>query len=64
VPIRTRSAARCQHASDVIEADFLPLVKPYLVAHEQAQERRRQMERRHAAVLAVVGQDYVPEVTK
>ncbi|MGW9029495.1 hypothetical protein ACWGQ5_36340 [Streptomyces sp. NPDC055722] len=64
VPIRTRSAPCCQRASDVIETDSLLLVKPYLVAHEQAQERRRQRERRRAAVLAVVGQAYVPAVTK
>ncbi|MEU1593379.1 hypothetical protein ABZ468_11070 [Streptomyces sp. NPDC005708] len=64
VPVRTRSAPRCRRASDVIEADSLLLVKPYLVAHEQAQERRRQRERRRAAVLAVVRQDYVPAVTK
>ncbi|MEV0690472.1 hypothetical protein [Streptomyces sp. NPDC050388] len=41
-----------------IEVDGLPLVRPYLVAHEREQERRRQRDRRRAAVLATLGQDY------
>lgn len=62
-PVRPLPAPRCQRPADVIEANSPPLVRPYLVAHEQAQERRRQRERRRAAVLAVMGQDYVPAVT-
>ncbi|MER5917703.1 hypothetical protein ABT124_47250 [Streptomyces sp. NPDC001982] len=62
-PVRPLPAPRCQRPADVIETDSLPLVRPYLVAHEQAQERRRQRARRRAAVLAVMGQDYVPTVT-
>lgn len=58
-PLATPRAAR---TVDVIEADGLPLVRPYLVAHEQAQERQRQRNRRRAAVLASLGQDYVPAV--
>ncbi|MDT0469865.1 hypothetical protein [Streptomyces gibsoniae] len=61
--IRTLPALRCQRAADVIEADSLLLVKPY-VAHERAQEGRRQGERQRAAVTTVVGQDYVPAVTE
>jgi hypothetical protein len=56
--------ARRQRASDVIEAVFLLAVRPYPVVHEQAHERRRRRERRRAAVLAVVGQDYLPAVTE
>jgi hypothetical protein len=41
-----------------IEADGLPLVRPYVIAHEREQERRRQRDRRRAAVLATLGQDY------
>ncbi|MGW5482809.1 hypothetical protein [Streptomyces sp. NPDC004008] len=64
VPKRPLPIARCQRASDVIEADFLLVVRPYSVVHEQAHERRRRRERRRAAVLAVVGRDYLPAVTE
>ncbi|UUU31843.1 hypothetical protein JIX56_19095 [Streptomyces sp. CA-210063] len=50
---------------DVIAADGMPLVRPYVVVWERKrdeQERRRrlQRERRRAAVLASLGQDYCP----
>ncbi|USQ88450.1 hypothetical protein NFX46_34665 [Streptomyces phaeoluteigriseus] len=49
---------------DVIPADGLPLVRPYLAVWERerdARDRRHlQRERRRAAVLATLGQDYVP----
>ncbi|MFF4960996.1 hypothetical protein ACFY2Z_28820 [Streptomyces sp. NPDC001222] len=61
-PIRTFLAPRCQRAADVIEADFLLVVRPYLVVH--GHERRRQRERRRATVPAVVGQDYVSAATE
>ncbi|MER6066520.1 hypothetical protein ABT167_36225 [Streptomyces sp. NPDC001792] len=53
-----------QRASDVIEADFLLVVRPYPVVHDQAPERWRRRERCRAAVPAVVGQDYLPAVTE
>ncbi|KUN82364.1 hypothetical protein [Streptomyces griseoruber] len=49
---------------DVIPADGLPLVRPYLAVWERERDerdrRRLQRERRRAAVLATLGQDYVP----
>ncbi|MDX3532013.1 hypothetical protein P1P75_37870 [Streptomyces sp. ID05-39B] len=52
------------YASDVILADDLPLVRPYLAVWERERDaldrRRLQRERRRAAVLATLGQDYVP----
>ncbi|MDQ0581148.1 hypothetical protein [Streptomyces rishiriensis] len=52
------------HPADVILVDGLPLVRPYLAVWERerdARERRQlQRERRRAAVLATLGQDYVP----
>ncbi|WP_245863023.1 hypothetical protein [Streptomyces thermovulgaris] len=51
----------------VIVADGLPLVRPYLLAHEaceREQERLRQWGRRHAAALAVpLGQGHPAGVT-
>ncbi|WP_340378933.1 hypothetical protein U5640_28995 [Streptomyces sp. SS7] len=45
-------------------ADGLPLVRPYLVVWEAGRDERArrhlQRERRRAAVLATLGQDYVP----
>lgn len=40
----------------------MALVRPYVIAWELAQERRRQRERRRAAVPAPLGQDYPAEV--
>ncbi|MEU9876615.1 hypothetical protein [Streptomyces phaeochromogenes] len=55
---------RCPHLSDVITADGMPLVRPYVVEWERERDerdrRRLQRERRRAAVLARLGQDYVP----
>lgn len=49
---------------DVILADGLPLVRPYLAVWERERDaldrRHVQRERRRAAVLATLGQDYVP----
>ena len=54
----------CPHPADVITADGMPLVRPYVVAWERERDerdrRRLQRERRRAAVLATLGQDYVP----
>ncbi|MGW2931784.1 hypothetical protein ACWDA7_07940 [Streptomyces sp. NPDC001156] len=36
----------------------MPLVRPYLVHWERQRERLRQRDRRRAAVLATMGQDY------
>lgn len=51
-------------APDVVAADDLPLVRPYLAVWEAERDERdrwhRQRERRRAAVLATLGQDYVP----
>src|SRR3954469_4896935 len=50
--------------ADVIPADALPLVRPYLAVWERERDARDsgqlQRERRRAAVLATLGQDYLP----
>ncbi|WOT35397.1 hypothetical protein [Streptomyces coeruleorubidus] len=54
----------CPHPADLITADGMPLVRPYVVEWERERDehdrRRLQRERRRAAVLATLGQDYVP----
>ncbi|MFE1453736.1 hypothetical protein ACFW7K_01215 [Streptomyces sp. NPDC058735] len=54
----------CPHLADVITADGMPLVRPYVVEWERERDehdrRRLQRERRRAAVLATLGQDDVP----
>ncbi|MEV6181560.1 hypothetical protein ACIHAR_24355 [Streptomyces sp. NPDC052016] len=49
---------------DIVPADGLPLVRPYLAVWERERDeldrRRLQRERRRAAVLATLGQDYAP----
>ncbi|MEU0585532.1 hypothetical protein [Streptomyces sp. NPDC006132] len=54
----------CLRPADVITADGMPLVRPYVVEWERERDerdrRRLQRERRRAAVLATLGQDYVP----
>ncbi|TQE23557.1 hypothetical protein SipoB123_20835 [Streptomyces ipomoeae] len=51
-------------STDVVFADGQPLVRPYVVLWERERDehdrRRLQRERRRAAVLATLGQDYVP----
>jgi hypothetical protein len=51
-------------ADGVILVDGLPLVRPYLAVWERERDaldrRHVQRERRRAAVLATLGQDYVP----
>ncbi|OKK10092.1 hypothetical protein AMK33_14165 [Streptomyces sp. CB02400] len=49
---------RLPRPAEVIGADAFPLIRPYLIHHEREQERRGQRERRRAAVLATMGQDY------
>jgi hypothetical protein len=66
VPSAPTPVARPHHAKrplDVIHADGLPLVRPYLTHFEQQREAQLQRERRRAAVLASMGQDYVPAVS-
>jgi hypothetical protein len=50
--------------ADPIPADGLPLVRPYLAVWERERDERDhwrlQRERRRAAVLATLGQDYIP----
>ncbi|MEU6143180.1 hypothetical protein ABZ848_22780 [Streptomyces sp. NPDC047081] len=52
------------YPTDVIAADGQPLVRPYVVVWERERDDRErwrlQRERRRAAVLATMGQDYVP----
>ena len=52
------------HPADVIAADGLPLVRPYLAVWERERDeldrRRLRRERRRAAVPGPLGQDYVP----
>ncbi|MCP9986485.1 hypothetical protein LUX01_07020 [Streptomyces sudanensis] len=54
----------CPRPADLITADGMPLVRPYVVEWERERDererRRLQRERRRAAVLATLGQDYVP----
>ncbi|MEU3818824.1 hypothetical protein AB0E74_04305 [Streptomyces sp. NPDC030392] len=54
----------CPRPMDLIAADGLPLVRPYVAEWERERDerdrRRLQRERRRAAVLATLGQDYVP----
>ncbi|MCT9077217.1 hypothetical protein [Streptomyces fulvoviolaceus] len=52
------------YLADVIAADAQPLVRPYVVVWERERDERErwrlQRERRRAAVLATLGQDYLP----
>jgi hypothetical protein len=52
------------YSADIVLADGLPLVRPYLGAWERERDeqdhRRLQRDRRRAAVLATLGQDYIP----
>ncbi|MGY0070221.1 hypothetical protein ACWZEH_26230 [Streptomyces sp. QTS137] len=56
--IITRDAVGVGRPAAFIEVDGLPLVRPYLVAHEREQERRRQRDRRTALTLATLGIDF------
>ncbi|MGW0872640.1 hypothetical protein ACWD3Z_19390 [Streptomyces sp. NPDC002740] len=57
-------AVRAERPADVILADGLPLVRPYLAVRERERDALDrgylQRERRRAAVLATLGQDHVP----
>ncbi|WP_432055114.1 hypothetical protein [Streptomyces sp. bgisy022] len=55
--IITRDAVGAGRPDPFIEADGLPLVRPYVIAHEREQERRGQRIRRRTAVLVTLGQD-------
>ncbi|MET8012280.1 hypothetical protein ABZU86_23875 [Streptomyces sp. NPDC005271] len=46
------------HDFRVIVADELPLVRPYVIAHERERERQRQRDRRTALALATLGIDF------
>jgi hypothetical protein len=46
----------------VLRGEDSPLVRPYLVAHEQHEEARRQRARRRALWLAVHGIDIGPRL--
>lgn len=64
-PHRPVSVRRTRpHLPDLVPADGLPLVRPYLAVWERERDARDrqclQRERRRAAVLATLGQDYVP----
>ncbi|WP_329366399.1 hypothetical protein [Streptomyces sp. NBC_01483] len=67
-PVRTYQPGPARrpgpHLADTIPADGLPLVRPYLAVWERERDeldrRRLQRERRRAAVLATLGQDYIP----
>jgi hypothetical protein len=52
------------YPADIVLADCLPLVRPYLAVWERERDeqdhRRLQRNRRRAAVLATLGQDYIP----
>jgi hypothetical protein len=54
--IVTREAVGVGRLALVIEADGLPVVRPYVIAHEREQERRRQRGGRRAAVPMTLGQ--------
>lgn len=59
-----RPAPPRPYPTDVITADGMPLVRPYVVVWERERDerdrRRLERERRRAAVLAPLGQDYCP----
>ncbi|WP_431044801.1 hypothetical protein ACQUSR_24685 [Streptomyces sp. P1-3] len=44
-----------------VDGDALALVRPYRVAHEERQQRRRP---RRALVMATTGVDFLPEVPR
>jgi hypothetical protein len=56
--IITRSAVGVEHPRDYLRGEDTPLIRPYLIAYEREQERRRQMDRRTAATLATLGIDF------
>ncbi|MFJ6987633.1 MULTISPECIES: hypothetical protein [unclassified Streptomyces] len=41
-----------------LRGEDTPLIRPYLLAYEREQERRRQRDRRTAATLATLGIDF------
>ncbi|MGW5970538.1 hypothetical protein [Streptomyces sp. NPDC055186] len=53
-----RPAHRSPRLASFIEADDLPLVRPYLIAHEREQEHPRQWGRRTAPTLVALGLDF------
>ncbi|MFD5493758.1 hypothetical protein ACFYY3_07840 [Streptomyces sp. NPDC001812] len=53
-----RPAHRSPRAAAFVKADDLPLVRPYLIAHEREQERLWQQDRRTSPTLAALGIDF------
>ncbi|WP_432037586.1 hypothetical protein [Streptomyces cucumeris] len=62
--IRSMASWQLRENRAVITADGMPLVRPYVVEWERERDehdrRRLQRERRRAAALATLRQDYVP----
>ncbi|MGA6152731.1 hypothetical protein ACPEIC_05300 [Stenotrophomonas sp. NPDC087984] len=47
-----------------LDGHALAMVRPYLVAHEQQQERQRRPQRSRALMLATVGVEFLPGVRR
>ncbi|WP_432066386.1 hypothetical protein [Streptomyces sp. C10-9-1] len=56
---RSLPTPKAPRPADVIEADRLPLVRPYLGGFEWQQEGERQRDRRAAAALSTMGVDFL-----
>ncbi|NEB63511.1 hypothetical protein G3I61_28280 [Streptomyces diastaticus] len=55
---------RSPRSAAYLRGEETPLIRPYLLAWEREQERRRQHDRRTAAALATLGIDFpTPGVT-
>ena len=52
------STPRSPRPPEFLRGEDTPLIRPYLVAYEREQERRRQRDRRTAATLATLGIDF------
>lgn len=52
------STPRSPRPADLVVADGSPLVRPYVIQHEQERERQRQRDRRTALTLATLGIDF------
>ncbi|MEU5341287.1 hypothetical protein AB0H18_10705 [Streptomyces sp. NPDC020766] len=49
---------RSPRQPEYLRGEDIPLIRPYLIAYEREQERRRQKDRRTALVLATQGIDF------
>lgn len=47
-----------------LDGHALAMARPYVLAHERGQERKRRPQRTRALVLATVGVDFLPEVPR